>query len=310
MNRLILAIDGGGIRGLIPALLLSQIEDLHDVLIKDVFDLVVGTSTGGILACACACGIPAEEVADLYQVRGPKIFQRSRWNKFRNPRGLFKPRYTGKQLKIELDAVFGDTMLDDPEIGPMVITSYNMGTGDPEFYKTCSWRGTPRRRLLIKDVAYATSAAPTYFPPTKIGSQDDGGYMVDGGVHSNDPALCAWVEARKLWPDDGVVLVSMGTGRKGPGWKFIDPTGWGVIRWAVPALNIMMDGAVDVVDHYCQALLGDSYLRVDRPLDGVEMDDTSDSAMQKMESSAFMLAKSPAWDKVLTHITKRMEQRL
>lgn len=306
--RLVLAIDGGGIRGLVPALLLKDLEEAQGVQVKDVFDLVVGTSTGGILACASAVGFEASTVVDLYRERGPKIFKRTWRNRIRNPGGMFRPRYTIAQLYDELHDIFRDKRLDDQDLGPMIATSYDMRSGTPVFFKSRSWRGTPIRQIYLRDIAYATAAAPTYFPPVDINDGNGGGYMVDGGVHSNDPAMVAWVEARKLWPDEEVVVVSMGTGRTAPNWEGKKPTKWGVIKWAIPALNIMMDGAVDVVDHYCKVLLEDRYIRVDRSLDGVGMDDASSGAMRKMERSAFELSQSAEWARVLGHVTERVEQ--
>jgi patatin-like phospholipase/acyl hydrolase len=279
----ILSIDGGGIRGVIPAMVLTAIEEKAGRPIADLFDLIAGTSTGGIIAVGLAVrddrGKPRFSAADmltLYRARGREIFERSFWDGIVSVGGALDERYRHANLERILKEYLGDATLADCQ-PPIMVTSYDIERRQPYFFKSRKAGEEPDRNHHLRDVARATSAAPTYFEPARVESFDDlrsERILVDGGVFANNPAMCAYVEAgaHGAAPDD-VLLVSLGTGiatRKIP---YDDARGWGALQWARPIIGVMMDGVADAVDYQLSQLLpgrdaGDRqrYFRFDKEL--------------------------------------------
>ena len=170
----ILSIDGGGIRGIIPALILQRIEERTGKQVSEMFHMIAGTSTGGILACTLtASGVdgkphPAADIADLYRKRGSEIFNSSFWHGFGSLGGIVDEKYESKNLERILKKYLGATKLSDIA-QDLLITTYNIKTRQPFFFKSWKARGEKLRtgeteqdrNFLLRDVARATSAAPT-----------------------------------------------------------------------------------------------------------------------------------------------------
>ena len=207
--RKVLAIDGGGVRGIVPAAFLATIEAQIDAPIVDYFDLIVGTSTGGIIALGLGAGLSAAEIRDFYSERGPRIFRGNRL--IRAARQWATAKYDPRQLRVELESVFGDTRLGASKTR-LVIPSMDVNSGRVRLWKTAH---NPRflqdytKRMV--DAAMATSAAPTFFEAhlTEAGTP-----LIDGGVFANNPAGLAAVEAVGVlnWPRDEIRILSLGCG--------------------------------------------------------------------------------------------------
>ena len=162
----ILSIDGGGIRGLIPALILQEIETQTGKPIYKLFDLIVGTSTGGILAIGLTKPgnvFSAKELVSLYRNQGGEIFTRSLWKYASSVGGVFDERYNEDSLEEILKERFGETELKATR-RDIIITSYDIEKRKPYLFKSSKAKN-PGRNHLLRDVARATSAAPTYFEP-------------------------------------------------------------------------------------------------------------------------------------------------
>jgi len=164
----ILSIDGGGIRGLIPALVLAEIEQRTGKSIAESFDLIAGTSTGGLLALGFAkddgrgkAQYSANELADIYQSRGNEIFARSFWKGVSSIGGLRDELYPSTGIEHVLDDFFGDDSIGSG-VTKTLVTCYDIQNREPLFIK--SWR-EEFHSVLIKHAARATSAAPTFFEP-------------------------------------------------------------------------------------------------------------------------------------------------
>lgn len=206
----VLALDGGGIRGIFVAALLAGLEaDLgHPVV--DSFDLVVGTSTGGIIALALGAGLSPAQILDVYVSQQDRIFPR-RFPSLRNLRWLFGAKYDAAGLESVLREVLGDRQLGDSLV-PLVIPAFDLSTNDVHLFKTAHH---PRLRrdwkLPMWSVAMATSAAPTYFPTFRLPGEES--RLVDGGVWANNPAMVGLTEAVSLFgqPLAGIRLLSIGT---------------------------------------------------------------------------------------------------
>src|SRR3954454_10185983 len=215
-NRLfrILSIDGGGIRGVFPAAYLAEIEKrfLQGRSIAHSFDMIAGTSTGGVIALALAHGMTGQEALRIYIDRGGRIFPaRTRLGRVaRLLRWTRTPKYDGDVLKDELLDVFGEKVLDAANTR-LVIPSFEGRHGEPLIYKTPHHPDYQKdRHKKFAHVALHTTAAPSYYP----GVEDDGYIMIDGGIWANNPVMNALVDTLACFnvAREDVRILSLGTG--------------------------------------------------------------------------------------------------
>lgn len=257
----ILSIDGGGIRGIIPATVLAEIERRTGRHIADLFDVIAGTSTGGILACGLtipdATGHPTVTAADLvrmYVDEGPRIFPHEFLGRIRS---LVDEKYPQKGIESVLQRYMGDAMLSGT-LTELVVTAYDIERHMPFFFRTARARDDARYDFPLRMVARATSAAPSYFEPFLLPAQPDGHYaLVDGGVFANNPAMCAYVDA---WAGrarrDEVLMVSLGTGSLTRPLPYEKVRDWGLLQWTRPILDVVFDGVSDATDYQLLQILG------------------------------------------------------
>ena len=260
----ILSIDGGGIRGVIPAMVLAQIESLTGKPVSELFDLIAGTSTGGVLALALAkpgrTGSPyysAGEMVLLYEREGRRIFHQPALAKLLSIGNLVEEKYPSEGIEDVLEEYFGETRLKDA-LNDVLITSYETERRLPFFFKSRNARTREGHDYPMKAVARATSAAPTYFEPLKLDADDLRDYysLIDGGVYANNPSLCGYVEAKTLYPGrEDVVFVSLGTGELTRPLRYDDARDWGLAGWAKHILNVVLDGVSSTVDYQLRQLL-------------------------------------------------------
>jgi patatin-like phospholipase/acyl hydrolase len=250
----VLAIDGGGIRGLIPALVLAELERRSGRRVYELFDLIAGTSTGGILACAlCAPDpLPADEVAAIYEEEGPAIFDRSVWQRIRSAEGLLDEKYEAGALDRALERFIAEKRLADT-VPELIVPTYDMSEPGPFFFKTRNARERPADDVPLTVVARATAAAPTYFEPLPVAER----VLVDGGVFAVNPAMSAFAEVLRFHPSVDVVLLSLGTGQRTRSRRFADVDDWGLVEWARPILDVVFDGISDAVDYQLRHVLGE-----------------------------------------------------
>lgn len=204
----VLAIDGGGLKGVFPASFLASVEEAIGSSVADYFDLIVGTSTGGIIAIGLGLGLSAKQILDFYFERGPRIFVGNR--RMKSLRRLTNAKYDPEPLKAALSEVFGDRRLGDSQTR-LVIPSFDLETGVIHVYKTAHHsRFVTDYKIPAVEVAMATAAAPTYFPTYRSTA---GVPLVDGGIWANNPAGTAAVEALSVleWPPGSVQLLSIGS---------------------------------------------------------------------------------------------------
>lgn len=302
----ILSIDGGGIRGIIPAMVLAELERRARRPVCRLFDVIAGTSTGGILALALTKPDrerkPAYSAADLiqlYEREGKTIFAAPAWHRWPVVGflyELFAVRYAAKNIERVLRQYFGDTQLSEA-ITPLLITSYELEKRDPWFFKSERARTEADHNFPMREVARATSAAPTFFPPLSLPAPPPirTYALVDGGVYANNPAMCAYVEAHALHPGaSDFVIVSLGTGQTTDPIPYRTAKSWGLAGWARPLLDVVFDGVSDTVDYELDQLLPPSpagsrrHYRFQAVLepDVAAMDDASPSHIQKLKTVA------------------------
>jgi predicted acylesterase/phospholipase RssA len=320
----ILSIDGGGIRGLIPAFILTAIEDTTGKPIADLFDLIAGTSTGGLLALGLA--IPADEEPSrpkykaevgiqLYSENGRRIFDRSTLRKIKTVYGLFDELYNHAELETVLVEYFGETMLSQA-LAPLLITTYDIEEQEQRFFKSKYAADEPDiYDLPMTVVARATSAAPTYFEPLKISQPGkfEGAALIDGGVVANNPAMCAYVEAPKYFGGERpVMMVSLGTGMLPAQSKRISyqqAKDWGKLGWILNGIiDIFMSGSVNAIDHQMGQLLdAERYFRFQPDLveEVSSLDSVSPEAIERLTEIARRLVddKKDAIEKICEMLT-------
>jgi uncharacterized protein len=210
----ILSIDGGGIRDVFPAAVLAELESrfLGCASIANHFDMIAGTSTGGVVALALAHGMTAREALNIYVERGARIFPPAAGlgKVSRALRWTLKPKHDQAALKQELLRIFGDKVLDDA-VTRLVIPSFEGHHGEPFLYKTPHHPDYQKdRHKKFAHVALHTAAAPSYYP----GVEDDGYIMIDGGIWANNPVMNALADALACFDiaRENVRILSLGTG--------------------------------------------------------------------------------------------------
>jgi len=328
----ILSIDGGGIRGLIPAMVLARLERLlaersGPRTLASAFDLVAGTSTGGLIALGLATprdggpAITAAEMAELY--RGPdarRIFARAPLRRLPlagRVLDLVSPRYGSAGLRAVLAERLGEAKLADA-LTEVLITAYDMTDRGTRFFKR--WLAESSE-IAVVDAGVATASAPTYFPAHDL----DGRALVDGGVFANDPTVAAIVEAMKRTEGgapvaaDDLLVVSLGTGDHAVGYGPSTVSRWGALGWILPKgkappplIDAMLDGQSAATDHWAHILLnhepgapvpprrelgaGPRYYRLQVPLDApLAMDSVRERDLTRLAeyAEALIAAREP-----------------
>jgi uncharacterized protein len=286
----VLAIDGGGIRGLIPALVLTELERRAGRRVFELFDLIAGTSTGGILACAlCAPdALPASELVKLYEDEGPEIFDRSLFQRIRSAEGLLDEKYDDAALDRALERFLEHKLLSETR-PDLIVPAYDTALPGPYFFKTTKARETPDDDdFPLSIVARATSAAPTYFEPVESGERA----LVDGGVFAEV------LNIEGVSPRD-VVLLSLGTGERTHKRSFDEIKDWGLAMWARPILDVVFDGVSDAVHYQLDRVLtGERYLRlqVELTLASDDLDNASEDNLAKLRGHAEELLRDHGAD--------------
>lgn len=265
----ILALDGGGTRGIYTAQLLNKVEQLLDVRIKDCFDLIVGTSTGAIIAGAVVSDIPMDEIVELFEIEAPDIF-REKW--YRNP--LFFSKYSNENLAQIIAKHIPAIPLSEIS-KPLMITTSEIAKSELHIFRS-NYTEKPGESdysdgdVCLRDAIVASCAAPTFFAPKQIKKH----LLADGGLWANNPSVAAYTEALTNFGKQAtqVKIMSIGTGhstamyRKRRGWGFL--SGWGGIKLISYVMTLQSQASANMV----KLLLKDNYLRIDPPIDFWDID--------------------------------------
>lgn len=301
----ILALDGGGIRGIFTTTVLERLHAAAPGFFRKV-DLVAGTSTGAIIACGLAAGMDPADITEIYRTQGPAIFDDSWLDDLKDLGGLTGAQYGSANLREILTAVFerglGLRRLADLS-HRVLIPTFDLDDGDdprrpprklrswkPKFFHNFPGPDSDGEARIV-DVLMRACAGPVYFPTVD-------GY-IDGGVVANNPSMAALAQA--LHPGTGgrrleeVVLLSLGTGHSAtyiPG----DHLDWGYVKWARPIVRLCIDAQMDVARYECEQLLGSRYHRVEEQFEwGMQLDDWPKVADLRELAEEVDLARTVAW---------------
>ncbi|MEI7939551.1 MAG: CBASS cGAMP-activated phospholipase [Verrucomicrobiota bacterium] len=266
----ILALDGGGIKGTFTAAALAAWEKDSGRRVCEHFDLITGTSTGGILAIGLGLGLPAERILQFYREQGPRIFPITRFTRrfTHTIRQLFRPKFSQAVLRAALAEAFGATDGRERLFGEsrcrLLIPAYDTIRGRIFLFKTAHHeRFRYDLDIPAADVALATAAAPTYFQAARIRQHEGAGY-VDGGVWANNPALAGVVEAVHFLkvPLERMDVLSLGTTYAPDSVREL--AGSGFLGWGTRIVRLLMNAQDEAAWKQAMLLVGrERFLRVD-----------------------------------------------
>lgn len=262
----ILALDGGGAKALFTAHMLARLEKDLGISISDSFDLIAGTSAGGIVALALGAGLSPSEIAAHYEELVKKVFPAARRRLWRRPRQLTSPIYDGDALRAALSKVLGDRLLGD-SAKRLVIPAWDVQRGAVHIFKTPHHIRLKRDwRIPMTDIAMATSAAPLYFPAARV----DGHRLIDGGVWANNPSVVAIAEAVSMLdvPLSSIRVLNVGTIDQLTNHpKRLDRGG--LFNWAKPIAPLILTAGSRGGQGIAEHLIGkESFTRLDARVPG------------------------------------------
>ena len=328
----ILSVDGGGIRGIIPAMVLADLEKRiaarkTNYPLCRAFDLLAGTSTGSIIALGLTApeyapgyeppdaAIPdpepgqkpryskkplfnAADLVGIYREKGIEIFPRWIFNQLKTVRQAFTEKYNSGRYYAILDSILKERTVQDA-LANVLVTSYDLASARPLIIKK-----RPRRlaqkgndpNFYMRDAIMGSSAAPTFFEPIQVETVDGQGphVLVDGSMFANNPAMCAFIEAQKIYPRaKHYRILSLGTGMPGRRYTYQQVSKWGFVEWVlpskgVPLASMMNTGQSQCVDYQLQYHPMVSYHRLNIPLTGCDrsMDDASPENIECLQDKA------------------------
>ena len=275
----ILALDGGGTRGIYSAKILECLEKSLNIPVKDCFDLIAGTSTGSIIAGAAAIGIDMEKVVQLFEGESQQIFRKKLYR-----RSLISSKYSKKPLETALDKHLSSTTKLGEISTPLMVISSDISNGGVWVFKSKYMKelGYPYSRdgeLLLKDAILSSCAAPTFFAPHELYNSlhKSNTLLADGGLWANNPSIFAYTEALAKFGKkiDQIRILSIGTTpeinnmyNKKCCWGFL--TGWGSQKFIRYILDLQSQASTNMAG----LLLGDQYLRIQPKEGGDELDRT------------------------------------
>ncbi|NEQ71674.1 MAG: patatin-like phospholipase family protein [Okeania sp. SIO2C9] len=313
MTFRILCLDGGGIRGVMPARILEKIEEQLGGRLKDHFDLIAGTSTGSILAVGIALGKSPKELYNLYFEKGLQIFP---YQKLFSPKrlplifkyGLSAPKFSDEGLISVLKEQFGEATFADltpksdqgkPPL-KVLVPSYDTIARNPIMFK--SWfHHRWYAQVPVWEICVSSASAPTYFPAHRIEKNGQVYSLIDGGVCANNPVSCAVAEAIRILREspnqslgsviDQIQVISIGTGDPASPIPWEEVRAWGLVQWGLRIADVFMDAPPDVHRYVAEQIIGvgkndeePRYIRLQLPLKDplLAMDDARETNLQAL----------------------------
>lgn len=333
-KQLVLCIDGGGVRGIIPALILRELEEKLKSRAKtnpigSYFDLISGTSTGGIIALGLcsrsrtdgttpACS--TQDLVDLYRHKSKDIFGKKA---IEFAGIMFKEKYRSEPLEDILAEMLGDLTSDDV-LYNFLVTAYDIEGRRPKIFSNLR-PDTRKPRYLLKDIARATSAAPTFFDPArieKLHKPTEYESLMDGGIFASNPSMVTLMHMMELnWDVDNVYILSIGTGNEVRPYYYGEVKNWGNYNWvasdrAVPIVSMLLQSQTVITERYMNLVMNKNgvelsskkYFRIDgeltKGMGSDNLDDATDQNIRELENLANKLIAKPEHQAILEFIAE------
>lgn len=335
--NLVLSIDGGGVRGLVPAMILQKLEEelqnrQKTKPIGSYFRLISGTSTGGIIAlglCTPKKGNPTKpactpsELVELYKSRSKEIFGALKNFSFFG----FRPtnKYDCTSLESMLEEMLGDALTSDA-LYNFLVTAYDIERRWPRLYSNIQPNGQTPPCYFAKHLARATAAAPTFFDPAKIPKLHGASHfesLMDGGIFAANPSMVTLMHMVKMgWDIENIKMLSLGTGLSIRAYFYDDVKKWGNLNWVlpnkgIPIVSMLLQSQANIADDFMNLIYNKDetdiknkrYLRIDARLPLTpdttstdELDNTTSDNIKNLEIFADHLLEDPDNRLILEHI--------
>jgi patatin-like phospholipase/acyl hydrolase len=296
----ILSIDGGGLRGIVPLSILKEIEKRTGKRVHELFDMMVGTSTGGLIASCLTLRkegtsqplYTLEELSKMYTEYGSTIFpvQGTMGKIFRKANNLVNPKYDDKGIDKVLKKFISEQRIKDA-IRPIIISTYDLNQNETVFFKSSEANEYNLANPRIYDICRATSAAPTYLPAYSFTYKGKMLTGIDGGVYINNPTMAAIAEISKYGQtgfykkSDGskvafedISILSLGTGSYTGSISREQAVSWGQLQWITCITDIMMRGVNQTTDYEAKEMIeANQYLRLSISIGDEKFSDMCDA---------------------------------
>jgi patatin-like phospholipase/acyl hydrolase len=321
-NKYILTLDGGGIRGALQMRVLKGIEEELNTKLYSIFDLIGGTSIGGVHALGISAGVPLDDMINMYEQHAAKVFATNGFfnTLFRQPwffkgalNGLFSPRYDNTFMSDFLAKRVGKTRTMDDLNTHTFVSIYDIEQSRTTVVE--SWDDNDKH-ILLSDAGAATSAAPTYFKAQKIDTRHGkkritkpkiGEYIaaIDGGIGVNNPITLGVAEMIKLWGNDedlNPFLLSVGTGGYNQRIFYEKARKMGVLSWAPIMPNLFMQAQSTIAEYEADRLLGNyRYARFQKVLSSEDaiLDNVSKKNVKNLFMEGQSIVRSPYFEDVM-----------
>lgn len=309
----LLSVDGGGVRCIMPLLILEEITERTQRAVHEIFDGFAGTSAGALILNALL--LPGEDKEARFtpttllkklETEFPKIFEESWWEEIESVGGLLGPKYTGDYLKQLIDEITGDALYKD-QLRDIIVPSYNITKPKPKFFtREKELSKVNKTALKVSEVVLATSAAPTYFPPYEL----DKNLYVDGGVFANNPTVWGYSEMarQKHINVNQIHVLSLSTGSSHIPIEWMRVCEQGSLGWAPKILTTLFSAMVAGMHDLMQRFLTHRYHRIDIEIEAshTKLDDAS------KENLIYLRTVTKNWisenDTYLTQLCKELVQ--
>jgi patatin-like phospholipase/acyl hydrolase len=299
MTFRVLSFDGGGIRGVMSAVMLQAIEKEIGQPLNKYFDLIAGTSTGSILATAIAMGKTSQEIIKLYQDNGQRIFPYSSlfsWDRLAliMKYGISAPKYSDDGLTKVLKEQFGNRRLSDLESPKLLLVAYDTLTREPLVFK--NWqKDKPWANSPLWELCLCSSSAPSFFPGHRLETPTQVYSVIDGGVGANNPCACAIAEALRLGNQiKDMTVLSIGTGDARKPITWAEASGWGIGQWIWKGrlIQVLFEASSGIHNYISQEVMSppeidgnaqsSRYLRLQPEIQNDTMDDGTPANIEKL----------------------------
>ncbi|QXK92154.1 patatin-like phospholipase family protein [Neoehrlichia mikurensis] len=286
MARYVLSIDCGGIKGIIAATILCEIEKKLAMPLSKVFSMVAGSSVGSLISALLilqdARGFPkytTEDILGFFFQYGKKMFNSSILRKVVSC--VIGSRYSSSNLQKTFDYFFTDTEMKNL-ICNFLVPSYDVYSRKDVIFRNWVEKYT---YLKVKDILLAATAAPTYFSPKELILDNQKNLLVDSSLLAGNPVVCAYASAITIYPDDDIYFVSVGCGSK-PNTKSANDT---LLYWATHIVDLFLDAGMDVIDYQMNRISKHGhYIRINGVLQesSYELSDVSNKNFQSLRLDA------------------------